>query len=77
MNQMLPPRDPKFRKTIIMELDQVLISSSLRRPDHFTDLIVLNYKGKTHEVFVKVRKNLIKFLNSLSEKYELILYTAS
>ena len=74
---MLPPKAKgDFRKTLVLDLDETLVHSSLT-PVENPDFVV-NYPGDPDSsIYVQVRPGCGEFLHEMAKKYELVLFTAS
>lgn len=73
--KLLPLQTDKYvdRKTLVLDIDQTLVHSSLR-PMNNTDLII-TVDGK--KLYVRKRPGVDKFLAKLSALFELVTWTAS
>lgn len=67
-------RDDK--PTLILDLDNTLIFSTTKEPEYFDHEITINYNQKNQKIWIVERPHLQSFLNSLQEKYELVIFTA-
>ena len=60
-NSILPPINPKYKYTLVLDLDETLVHAII-------------FKGITNFL---VRPYVIDFLNNLKDKYEIIIFTAA
>ena len=79
LEKFLPPKKTKHNKTLVIDLDETLIHSyfdvdSPRKPDLSYDIFV--EKKKIH-VNSLIRPGAFEFLENLSLKYEMVIFTAS
>lgn len=73
----LPPAIPPERKTIFLDLDETLVHSSPETPPGKFDFIVRpEIDGRKVEFFVSKRPFVDEFLENLSKKYEIVVFTA-
>lgn len=79
----IPPQSEKHKgkKTIVLDLDETLIKSFYNEPDEFDFTIDIQFPhmGKIIEqhVYIKKRPGLDEFLQTLAERFELIMFTAA
>mmetsp|Transcript_19923 Transcript_19923/g.19949 ORF Transcript_19923/g.19949 Transcript_19923/m.19949 type:complete len:221 (-) Transcript_19923:262-924(-) len=76
---LLPPKDfgLKATKTLVLDLDETLVHSSLKPVDGPDMVINLTIEGISHLIYVKIRPGVPEFLAKVSELYEVVLFTAS
>ncbi|GLU22804.1 hypothetical protein SLE2022_388520 [Rubroshorea leprosula] len=75
--RLLPPLATEGKKTIVLDLDETLIHSSPDRPPKSYDFVVRpEIEGKTVTMHVLKRPGLDEFLKELSEKFEVVVFTA-
>lgn len=71
----------KGRKTIVLDLDETLIKSFYQEPDTFDFSIDIEFPHMgslvQQRVYIKKRPGLESFLQTLSSKFELIMFTAA
>ncbi|KAF1002608.1 uncharacterized protein LOC141700752 [Apium graveolens] len=73
----LPPVIPPERKTVFLDLDETLIHSSPEIPPGKFDFVVRPaIDGRRTEFFVAKRPFVDEFLENLSKKYEIVVFTA-
>lgn len=71
------PSSINQRKTLVLEIDETLVYSTLDSPKGLYDKeIVISYDGEPVKIFVMKRPYLMQFLNHMSELYEVVIYTA-
>ena len=69
----------KGRKTLVLDLDETLVHCSTD-PDEVPfarPSFHVNFRGNVHEVFIGRRPHLQRFLEQVSQWYEVVLFTAS
>jgi len=77
-HNLLPPQDllsPK--KTLVLDLDETLIHSSLQPLPNADYSVPVEIEGQVFTVYVIKRPGVDEFLRILKEKYELVVFTAS
>ena len=71
-------KNPIKKKTLILDLDETLVHSSMRPFPKFSDITLpLKFNGKNVFVYVLKRPFLEKFLKEMSLIYDIIIFTAS
>ena len=65
------------KSTLVLDLDETLIHSSSSPIDFPDDIVYLNSGGQKKALYVKYRPGLFEFLNRVSQKFELVVFTAS
>jgi RNA polymerase II subunit A small phosphatase-like protein len=73
----LLPESMDSKPTLVLDLDETLVFSSLRSSEHYDHMIRVNVNGFDSCVYVERRPHLDDFLEVLSKKYELVVFTAS
>lgn len=73
----LPPQSPRYagRVTLILDLDETLIHSSVSAPAQYDFSFIL--ESEDNEVFVAVRPGVSEFLERMAELFEVVIFTAS
>jgi len=75
----LPPQPlaQRGRNTLILDLDETLIHSSLQ-PQEYTDFrLTLDCDGTDNEIYVALRPGVSQFLARMADLFEVVLFTAS
>ena len=68
----------KFKKTLILDLDETLVHSAFTPFSRKSDIILnINIEGENKTLYVLKRPHVDKFLEELSSLYEIIIFTAS
>lgn len=74
----LPPKTRRSHtRTLILDLDETLVHSStepVQNPDH---VMTVTSNGQVFEVQVKVRPHIEKFLSTVAQWFEVVVFTAS
>ena len=76
---LLPPKSTQYtnKKTLILDLDETLVHSSFT-PFKQNDIILeVDFEGVMYNIYVLVRPYAEEFLQSVSNFYEVIIFTAS
>jgi len=76
---LLPPLNPssKRKKTLVIDLDETLVHSSVEKSTQAAYITPTNIDGKVQNFYVFKRPYVDMFLHRLSKIYELVLFTAS
>jgi CTD small phosphatase-like protein 2 len=78
---LLPPKDPQdHRLTLVLDLDETLVHCALGHiepRDHKMIIQMLGREGPGIEVSIRWRPFLFKFLDSIRDKFEIVIFTAS
>ncbi len=64
-------------KTLVLDLDETLVHSQfnqIKNPDY---IIPVDIEGNTCNIFVQKRPGVDLFLKTMSQYYELVIFTAS
>ena len=75
----LPSKSPQFlnKKTLILDLDETLVHSNFD-PFPRNDIILnINFDGYFYKIYVLVRPGAEEFIKTISNYYELVIFTAS
>lgn len=64
------------KPTLVLDLDNTLILSTTKELSTFDHKISINYNGKAQTVWILERPGLQSFLDYVSNKFELVLFTA-
>ena len=68
----------KFKKTLILDLDETLVHSSFKpfytKPDIY---LKIQYRNEYHNVYVLKRPNVDNFLYQMSKLFNIVVFTAS
>ena len=82
-NKYLLPEKTSNKKTLVLDLDETLVHSvgvvdnkqgNITQPDF---IIQVPQKNSSHDVHVMVRPHVEEFLERMSKRYELVIFTAS
>ncbi|XVF87266.1 hypothetical protein PTKIN_Ptkin18bG0105300 [Pterospermum kingtungense] len=76
-HQLLPPLVPGKKRTIVLDLDETLVHSTLNSPPPTYDFTIEpTIDGVTMKFYVLKRPWVDEFLESISKKYEVVVFTA-
>lgn len=70
------PQKREQKPTLVLDLDNTLIFSTMKKVNTYDHEIIINYNGREQPVWIIERPGLGTFLSYVSEKFELILFTA-
>ena len=73
----LPPKTSQHKITLALDLDETLVHCSVQPIDVYDFTFTVNFNGIDYTVYVRVRPYLTEFLQSVSEWFETIIFTAS
>lgn len=73
----LEPNKTRFKKTLVLDLDETLVHSSFRPVDNPTFIIPVHIDQHVYNVYVLKRPYTDIFLERASKCYEIIIFTAS
>ena len=77
-NKFLLPKKNFLKKTLVLDLDETLVHSCGVPFDCPSDFIIqIEQENGTHDVHVLVRPYVEQFLEKMSKRYELVIFTAS
>ena len=79
---LLPPKDKKFqdKKTLLLDLDETLVHSGFKQfnPNIPSDLIMnIELENQKREIHVLIRPGVKEFLDRISKRFEIVIFTAS
>lgn len=78
VKKILLPESDSSKKTLILDLDETLIHADFDQKFASHDqLISFNYNGNEVTVPINLRPGLLKFLENISENFEVFVFTAS
>ncbi len=74
---LLPPKNSN-KKTLVLDLDETLVHSGFIPFDCPSDVIIqIELENEIHDIHVLVRPYVKEFLEAMSKRYELVIFTAS
>ena len=74
---LLPPKTSN-KKTLVLDLDETLVHSGFIPFEYPSDLIIqIELENEIHDIHVLVRPYVKEFLEAMSKRYELVIFTAS
>lgn len=74
---LLPKQKNKNRFTLVLDLDETLVSAGTDEIKGFTKKVDFKYGASTIELYVKHRPYLYHFLTTMKKYAEIILFSAS
>ena len=73
----LPP-NKTGKKTLVLDLDETLVHSQFGPFDIQSDVVInIEIENEVHDIHVLVRPGVKEFLEKISKKYEIVIFTAS
>ena len=74
---LLPPKMSK-KKTLVLDLDEPLVHSQFGSFNIPSDVIInIEIENELHDIHVLIRPGVKEFLEKMSKKYEIVIFTAS
>ena len=74
---LLPPKMSK-KKTLVLDLDETLVHSQFGAFNIPSDVIInIEIENELHDIHVLIRPGVKEFLEKMSKKYEIVIFTAS
>ena len=74
---LLPPKISK-KKTLVLDLDETLVHSQFGAFNIPSDVIInIEIENELHDIHVLVRPGVKEFLEKMSKKFEIVIFTAS
>jgi len=76
---LLPPQTKEFqgKKTLVLDLDETLVHCTVEPIEHPDHCFNVHFNGEDFKVHVRKRPHLEHFLQTVSELFEVIVFTAS
>jgi len=65
------------RACLVLDLDETLVHASFTPVDHFDFTFPIVIKGKEYQMYVRKRPYMEEFLAAVSQKFEVVVFTAS
>eukprot|EP01103_Thecamoeba_quadrilineata_P002644 TRINITY_DN12560_c0_g1_i1.p1 TRINITY_DN12560_c0_g1~~TRINITY_DN12560_c0_g1_i1.p1 ORF type:complete len:237 (+),score=49.93 TRINITY_DN12560_c0_g1_i1:15-725(+) len=78
VDAILPPPSPfnALKKTLVLDLDETLIHSSMKMCEH--DFVIdVEHENQTTQIYVRKRPDVDEFLARVAELFEVVIFTAS
>ena len=73
----LPPNSSK-KKTLVLDLDETLVHSQFGPFNIPSDVVInIEIENELHDIHVLIRPGVKEFLEKMSKKYEIVIFTAS
>ena len=77
INGLLPPK-MSDKKTLVLDLDETLVHSGFLPFSCPSDVVIkIELENEIHDIHVLVRPGVKEFLEKMSKKYEIVIFTAS
>eukprot|EP01025_Chloroclados_australasicus_P049729 TRINITY_DN5685_c0_g1_i1.p1 TRINITY_DN5685_c0_g1~~TRINITY_DN5685_c0_g1_i1.p1 ORF type:complete len:384 (-),score=40.85 TRINITY_DN5685_c0_g1_i1:773-1771(-) len=73
----LPTKRSPKQKTLVLDLDETLVHASMDEMESFDFTVSITFNNEQTIVYVKCRPYLKQFLESVAQKYEVVVFTAS
>ena len=74
---LLPPEKNSFKKTLVLDLDETLVHSSVEVPSEYDLKLNVKLEENQVDIYVCLRPWVSEFLKKVAEKYEVVIFTAS
>lgn len=74
---LLPPEKNSLKKTLVLDLDETLVHSTLEKIEDFDMQVKVTIDGSDLDIYVLIRPGTYELLESLSDHYEIVIFTAS
>ena len=71
------PGIPGPKKTLVLDLDETLVHSSFTKINDADFEISIELEGSVYQVFVRKRPGVDEFMKWISDKFEVVIFTAS
>jgi RNA polymerase II subunit A small phosphatase-like protein len=71
------PENQKYRKCLVLDLDETLVHSSFTPVPNADFVISIELENVLHRVYVRKRPGVDEFLRAVSQKFEVVVFTAS
>ncbi|KAH3756690.1 NLI interacting factor [Pelomyxa schiedti] len=74
---LLPPKYSPLKKTLVLDLDETLMHSSVEPLPHTDFRFEVTVEGVTATIYIVKRPGVEEFLSALKDKFEIVVFTAS
>jgi len=74
---LLPPEKNSLKKTLVLDLDETLMHSSLVPTTEFDTKLEIKLEESFFSIYIQTRPWAFEFLEKVSELYEVVIFTAS
>lgn len=74
---LLPPEINSAKKTLVLDLDETLVHSSLEPVPNFDLKVKVKVDSALLDIYVLLRPGVFEFLEKVAEMYEVVIFTAS
>jgi RNA polymerase II subunit A small phosphatase-like protein len=71
------PEHQRYRKCLVLDLDETLVHSSFTPVPNADFVISIELENVLHRVYVRKRPGVDEFLRAVSQKFEVVVFTAS
>ncbi|EFA83980.1 dullard-like phosphatase domain containing protein [Heterostelium album PN500] len=78
-DSLMKPMSPNLlgKKTLVLDLDETLVHSSFKPVAKADFIVPVEIEGQLHQVYVSKRPHVDEFMQAISQKFEIVVFTAS
>lgn len=74
---LLPPEKNSSKKTLVLDLDETLVHSTVEKIADFDMQVKVTIDGLDLDIYVLIRPGTYELLESVADNYEIVIFTAS